>query len=162
MSLCAHRNYPPYKKLVRQAVARWFNHHHVKARSITERMFGIMKICWRVIFFKALEVKPTISPEVIACCAKLHNICMSNGDIMEPAQEVFRPDDNADEPHHHQDQQSREHEGAHGSSCLLLMVRWQLWRTIVTSKKKKTVFVNKFCVIGYLICIYIYIYLYFV
>ncbi|KAJ8410009.1 hypothetical protein AAFF_G00210500 [Aldrovandia affinis] len=57
---------------------------------------------------QSLEVKPTFAPEVIACCTILHNICVSNGDIMEPAEEVFRPDDNADEPHLHQDQQHGE------------------------------------------------------
>ncbi|KAJ8399981.1 hypothetical protein AAFF_G00407110 [Aldrovandia affinis] len=97
----------PYKEPVRLVVARRFNHHHAKARSIIERSFGIMKTRWRSIFFKSLEVKPTFAPEVIACCTILHNICVSNGDIMEPA-EVFRPDDNADKPHLHQDQQHGE------------------------------------------------------
>ncbi|KAJ8362309.1 hypothetical protein AAFF_G00384540 [Aldrovandia affinis] len=93
---------------VRLVVARRFNHHHAKARSIIERSFGIMKTRWRSIFFKSLKVKLTFAPEVIACCTILHNICVSNGDIMEPAEEVFRPDDNADEPHLHQDQQRGE------------------------------------------------------
>ncbi|KAJ8406857.1 hypothetical protein AAFF_G00297730 [Aldrovandia affinis] len=98
----------PYKEPVRLVVARRFNHRHAKARSIIERSFGIMKTRWRSIFFKSLEVKPTFAPEVIACCTILHNICVSNGDIMEPAEEVFRPDDNADQPHLHQDQQRGE------------------------------------------------------
>ncbi|KAJ8387284.1 hypothetical protein AAFF_G00159070 [Aldrovandia affinis] len=98
----------PYKEPVRLVVARRFNHHHAKARSIIERSFGIMKTRWRSIFFKSLEVKPTFAPEVIACCTILRNICVSIGDIMEPAEEVFRPDDNADEPHLHQDQQRGE------------------------------------------------------
>ena len=86
----------PYKEPVRLPVARRFNDHHAKARSVIERSFGIMKTRWRSIFFEALEVKPTFAPEVIACCAILHNICVSNGDIMEPAEEVLRPDDNND------------------------------------------------------------------
>ncbi|KAJ8355056.1 hypothetical protein AAFF_G00104090 [Aldrovandia affinis] len=57
---------------------------------------GIIKTRWRSIFFKS---------EVIACCTILHNICVSKGDIMEPAEEVFRPDDTADQPHLHQDEQ---------------------------------------------------------
>ncbi|XP_049911320.1 putative nuclease HARBI1 [Epinephelus moara] len=99
----------PYKEPVLLATAQRFNRHHAKARSIIERSFGSMKTHWRAIFLKALEVKPTFSPDVIACCTILHNICLSNGDIMEPAEEVLRPDDNVDEPHHHLDQQSGEH-----------------------------------------------------
>ncbi|KAJ8388116.1 hypothetical protein AAFF_G00147340 [Aldrovandia affinis] len=102
----------PYKEAVRLVVARRFNHHHAKARSIIKRSFGIMKTRWRSIFFKSLEVKPTFAPEVIACCTILHNIRVSNGDIMEPAEEVFRPDDNADAPAWGADQ------GAYGSGCL--------------------------------------------
>lgn len=98
----------PYKEPVHLATARRFNHHHAKARSIIERSFGSMKTRWRAIFFKALEVKPTFAPDVIACCAILHNICLFNGDIVEPAEEVIRPDDDGGEPHHHQDQQSGE------------------------------------------------------
>ncbi|KAJ8358141.1 hypothetical protein AAFF_G00030130 [Aldrovandia affinis] len=89
----------PYKEAVRLVVARRFNYHHAKARSIIERSFGIIKTRWRSIFFKS---------EVIACCTILHNICVSKGDIMEPAEEVFRPDDNADQPHLHQDEQRGE------------------------------------------------------
>ena len=95
----------PYKEPVRLETSRRFNHHHAKARSIIERSFGSLKTRWRSIFLKALEVKVTFAPDVIACCTILHNICLSNGDIMEPAEEV-RPDDNATMPHHHQEQQN--------------------------------------------------------
>ncbi|XP_071378239.1 putative nuclease HARBI1 [Centroberyx affinis] len=71
-----------YKEPVCLAVSRRFNHHHAKARSIIELSFGIRKTRWRSIFFKSLEVKPTFAVEVITCCAILHNICVSNGDIM--------------------------------------------------------------------------------
>ncbi|XP_042349776.1 putative nuclease HARBI1 [Plectropomus leopardus] len=98
----------PYKEPVHQPTARCFNYHHAKARSIVERSFGSMKTRWRTIFFKALEVKPTFAPDVIACCAILHNVCLSNGDIVEPAEEVLRPDDDAGDQHQHQDQQSGE------------------------------------------------------
>ena len=95
----------PFKEPIHLETSRRFNHHHAKARSIIERSFGSLKTRWRSIFLKALEVKSTFAPDVIACCTILHNICVSNGDIMEPAEEV-RPDDNADEPHFHQEQQS--------------------------------------------------------
>ncbi len=78
----------PYKEPVLLATARWFNHHHAKARSIIERSFGSMKTRWRAVFFKALKVKPTFSPDVIACCAMLHNICLSNCDIVGPGGNV--------------------------------------------------------------------------
>ncbi|KAJ8418943.1 hypothetical protein AAFF_G00004420 [Aldrovandia affinis] len=66
---------------------------------------------------------------VIACCTILHNICVSNGDIMEPAEEVFRPDDNADQPHLHQDQQRGEQiRSIWQRLSLLRMVWWQLLR----------------------------------
>ncbi|XP_061563492.1 putative nuclease HARBI1 [Cololabis saira] len=94
----------PYKEPVHLATARRFNHHHAKARSIIERSFGSMKTRWRAIFFKALEVKPCFAPQIIACCAMLHNICLANGDIVEPADDW--PGEDAGEPHHHQDQQS--------------------------------------------------------
>ena len=33
---------------------------------------------------KALEVDILFVPEVITCCTILHNICLSNGDLLEP------------------------------------------------------------------------------
>lgn len=41
-----------------------------------------MKTRWRSIFMKALELKPTFVPEVVACCAALHNL--SNEDVVKP------------------------------------------------------------------------------
>ncbi|KAK0152014.1 putative nuclease HARBI1 [Merluccius polli] len=60
----------------------------VKARSIVERAFGIMKTRWRSTLFRALEVSPTFAPQVIASCAFLHNVCIDNGDVLEPDTDV--------------------------------------------------------------------------
>ena len=65
-----------------------FNHHHAKARSIIERSFGSLKTRWRSIFLKALEVQEHILRQMSSPAAQyFHNICVSNGDIMEPAEE---------------------------------------------------------------------------
>ncbi|KAJ8334054.1 hypothetical protein SKAU_G00413730 [Synaphobranchus kaupii] len=117
----------PYREPVRNPVHARFNFHHAKGRSIIERSFGILKARWRSIFFKALEVKPDFAVQVITCCAVLHNLCMVNGDILEPVEGAVVPDDTAvvqDED----DPQNGEHMRSHlaaaltGSSlrCLLL------------------------------------------
>ncbi|XP_051980615.1 uncharacterized protein LOC127641801 [Xyrauchen texanus] len=38
--------------------------------------------------FQALEVSPTFAPQVIASCAFLHNVCIDNGDVLEPDNDV--------------------------------------------------------------------------
>ncbi|KAM3619675.1 uncharacterized protein V6R79_011663 [Siganus canaliculatus] len=83
----------PYREPVRNAVAARFNRHHSKARSIIERAFGIMKTRWRSIFFKALEVHHVFAVRIIECCAILHNICLKNGDNLEPTEEALEPQD---------------------------------------------------------------------
>ena len=55
-----------------------------------ERSFGILKTRWQSIFFKALEVDVKFVPEVIVCCTVLHNICPTNGDLLEPDADVGR------------------------------------------------------------------------
>lgn len=55
------------------------------------------KLAGERFFFQALEVKSTFAPEVAARCNIGHNICMSSSDMV-PAEEVLRPDHNADEP----------------------------------------------------------------
>ena len=82
----------PYREPVRNAVEARFNRHHAKARSVIERAFGIMKTRWRSIFFKALEVHPAFAVKVITCCAILHNLCLRDGDIVEPVEEQPEPD----------------------------------------------------------------------
>lgn len=85
----------PYKEPVIGAVQGRFNFRHSRARSIVERSFGIMKTRWRSTLFKALEVRPAFAPLVIATCAFLHNVCLDNGDLLEPdadvAQDIFDP-----------------------------------------------------------------------
>ncbi|KAJ4922872.1 hypothetical protein JOQ06_021334 [Pogonophryne albipinna] len=78
----------PYREPLQGRVQSRFNQHHARARSIIERAFGIMKTRWRLLFFKALEVRHTFVPSVITACAVLHNICLTAGDILEPAEDV--------------------------------------------------------------------------
>lgn len=78
----------PYREPVNGQLQRKFNYHQSKARSIVERAFGIMKTRWRSTLFRALEVKPTFAPQVIASCAFLHNVCLDNGDVLEPDNDV--------------------------------------------------------------------------
>lgn len=84
----------PYKEPVNGEVQGRFNYHHSRGRSIVERAFGIMKTRWRSTLFRALEVKPTFAPLVIASCAFLHNVCLDNGDTLEPDEDISR--DNLD------------------------------------------------------------------
>lgn len=50
----------------------------------------MLKMRWRSIFFKALEVQHTFVPRVICACAVLHNICMGVGDLEELDPEMQR------------------------------------------------------------------------
>ncbi|XP_061582069.1 putative nuclease HARBI1 [Cololabis saira] len=85
----------PYREPVQNPVQARYNRHHSKARCVVERAIGMMKNRWRSIFFKALEVKPTFVPLVVSSCAFLHNICISNGDMVEPDEDV--PEDDGDD-----------------------------------------------------------------
>ncbi len=51
---------------------------------MVERAFGVPKTRWRFIFLKALEVKVEFVSEVIIDYLFLRNLCISNGDILEP------------------------------------------------------------------------------
>lgn len=51
-----------------------------------------MKTRWRSTLFRALEVKPTFAPQVIASCAFLHNVCLDNGDTLDPDEDITRDD----------------------------------------------------------------------
>ncbi|KAK7136426.1 hypothetical protein R3I94_014919 [Phoxinus phoxinus] len=86
----------PYREPVQNAVQARYNRKHSRARNIVERAFGMLKTRWRSIFFKALEVSPAFVPEVVACCTVLHNLCLLNGDIVDP--EVVEDDDGPPEP----------------------------------------------------------------
>ncbi|XP_053192738.1 uncharacterized protein LOC128376912 [Scomber japonicus] len=81
----------PFRQPVRSHLQARFNNSLSRARCIVERSFGMLKTRWRSIFFKALEVDVTYVPEVIVCCTVLHNICMSNGDLLEPDADVRGP-----------------------------------------------------------------------
>ncbi|RXN16489.1 nuclease HARBI1 [Labeo rohita] len=87
----------PYREPVQNPVQARFNAKHAYARNIVERAFGMLKTRWRSIFFKALEVSPAFVPEVVACCAVLHNLCLQNGDIVD-AEVVEDPADDPPEP----------------------------------------------------------------
>lgn len=80
----------PYKEPVNGQVQGRFNYYHSRARSIIERAFGMMKTRWRSTLFRALEVKPTFAPQVIASCAFLHNVCLDNRDMLEPDGDISR------------------------------------------------------------------------
>ncbi len=51
----------PYCVLVLNAVQARYNNKLSRARCIIERSFGMMKTCWRSIFFKSLEVSRLLS-----------------------------------------------------------------------------------------------------
>ena len=63
-----------------------FNHALNRARVTVEQTFGQMKVRWRSIFTKALEVKIATGVKVIAACAIMHNICLSEGDVIRGMQ----------------------------------------------------------------------------
>ena len=92
---CLDSPISPYKEPAIGAVQGRFNFCQSRARSIVERSFGIMKTRWRFTLFKALEVRPTFAPLVIATCAFMHNVCLDNGDMLEPdadvAQDILDP-----------------------------------------------------------------------
>ncbi|KAL3061185.1 hypothetical protein OYC64_009396 [Pagothenia borchgrevinki] len=78
----ARRPSSPYKEPLQGRVQSFFNQHHARARSIIA--FGMMKTRWRSLFFKALEVHHTFVPSLITACV----ICLTAGDILEPAEDV--------------------------------------------------------------------------
>ncbi|TDG97605.1 hypothetical protein EPR50_G00228020 [Perca flavescens] len=79
----------PYRQPLQNQLQVRFNGHLSRARCVVERAFGILKTRWRSIFLKALEVDVLYVPEVIACCTVLHNICLSNGDLLEAEDYVY-------------------------------------------------------------------------
>ncbi|XP_059915796.1 uncharacterized protein LOC132463548 [Gadus macrocephalus] len=74
----------PYRQPLRSQLQAAYNSRLTKARVVVERAFGILKTRWRAIFLKALEVDVLFVPEVILCCTILHNICLSQGDVLDP------------------------------------------------------------------------------
>ncbi|KAL7377129.1 hypothetical protein ABVT39_022375 [Epinephelus coioides] len=88
----------PYRGPHLNPVQARFNRMLSRARNIIKRTFGMMKARWRSIFFKSLEVSPTFAPVVITCCTVLHNLCVDNGDMMEPDED--EAGDDGPEPGH--------------------------------------------------------------
>ncbi|RXN35007.1 nuclease HARBI1 [Labeo rohita] len=86
---------------VQNPVQARFNSKHSRAWNIIERAFGMMKTRWRSVFFKALEISPAFVPEVVACCAVLHNLTLLSGDIVE-AEDEEDHDDGPPKPHNPQ------------------------------------------------------------
>ncbi|KAM7009677.1 uncharacterized protein LKV04_001615 [Tautogolabrus adspersus] len=74
----------PYREPVQNPVQARYNRHHAKARCVVERAIGMMKTRWHSIFLKAMEVKATLVPAVVSTCTFLHNLSISNGDLVEP------------------------------------------------------------------------------
>lgn len=71
-----------YKVPVTGQVQWRINHYHSRGRSVRERAFGIMKTRWRSTLFRALEVKPG---HCFLC-----NVCLDNGDLLEPDGDISR------------------------------------------------------------------------
>ncbi len=77
----------PYKEPLQGRVQGCFN-HRTMARSIIEQAFGMLKTRWRSLFFKTLEVDHTFVLSVITACTVPHNICLTEGDILETTEDV--------------------------------------------------------------------------
>ncbi|XP_061115505.1 INO80 complex subunit C isoform X2 [Conger conger] len=74
----------PYKLPLQERAQERFNLHLSRMLSVTQKSFGIMKTRWRSTLFKAIEVNPDFAPSVISACAFIHNVCLMNGDVVEP------------------------------------------------------------------------------
>ncbi|RXN38687.1 membrane-spanning 4-domains subfamily A member 4A-like protein [Labeo rohita] len=85
------------RKLFHSVQLQAITDHKGKFIDIFVGAFRMLKTRWRSIFFKTLEVSPAFVPEVVACCAVLHNLCLQNGDIVD-AEVVEDPADDPPEP----------------------------------------------------------------
>ena len=56
--------------------------HDSRVTVTVEQAFGQMKVRWRIIFTKALEVSLNTGVKVIIACVIMHNICLSEGDVI--------------------------------------------------------------------------------
>ncbi len=43
----------------------------------------MLKIRWRAIFLRILEIRPLFAPKVVAACCMLHNLCQATNYILE-------------------------------------------------------------------------------
>ena len=67
----------PYREPLQGRVQSRFNGCHVKACSIIECAFGLLKVRWRCLLSKALEVNHTFVPAVVTACCVLHNLSIT-------------------------------------------------------------------------------------
>ena len=51
-------------------------------RSVVERAFGMLKLCWRLVYKKVEQKTRALKKTVIAACI-LHNICIDHGDLCD-------------------------------------------------------------------------------
>ncbi|XP_033976880.1 protein ALP1-like [Trematomus bernacchii] len=79
----------PYREPLQGRVQSRFNGCHAKARCIIERTFGKLKVRWRCLLTKALEVNNNFVPAVVTACCVLHKICLTAGDILEVPSQNF-------------------------------------------------------------------------
>ena len=63
-------------------INRRFNLHHSKARCVIERTFGQLKVRWRSIFTKDVELRAKSVPQVITACCAMHNLCHAAGEYI--------------------------------------------------------------------------------
>ncbi|XP_063060688.1 putative nuclease HARBI1 [Engraulis encrasicolus] len=84
-----------FRMPVRNAMEAAYNRHLSKARVVVERSFGVLKARWRAIFQTTVVVSVYYAPEIITFCTILHNIALSQGDILEPVEpgEADEPDE---------------------------------------------------------------------
>ncbi|XP_046406225.1 putative nuclease HARBI1 [Ischnura elegans] len=72
----------PYREPVAGPIQARFNAHHRRGRNIIERSFGMLKTRWNCIFMKRVTLRHTRVANVIGACCIMHNICLTNGDIL--------------------------------------------------------------------------------
>ncbi|KAJ8364709.1 hypothetical protein SKAU_G00135400 [Synaphobranchus kaupii] len=94
---CIQDPITPYREPVQGPVQARYKEQLSRARGVVERAFGVMKTRWRSIFFKALEVQNPFAVELIDCCAVLHNLCISNDDLLDAAISDHYDDDDISE-----------------------------------------------------------------
>ena len=80
----SHSLLTPYKEPdARRPICARFNHHHSKARSIIERVFGQLKTRWRIIFTKDVELRSGCVPQIVTACAAMHNLSHASGNVCD-------------------------------------------------------------------------------
>ena len=83
-----------------------------------------------------MKVHPAFAIKVIAFCAIVHNLCIRNGDILEPLEEAL--DDRGEQPQ--QDLYSGEQLHGRITAAMSTLLRFFENTTVVKKKKKKSRF----------------------